>query len=563
MRKASRVQLEKMFLRFFPGEVDKAKVFASSLPADELSMAQLQGHFLKYYFLSAEECVSNASLLVSESKPKGKSKTPLYDYLRRSGLEEWTAAFMLQGIFFEEDLRSGASNNLTTVKDVFRGCDAMMLDLDYEARNRMAKLLKRDELYMKHQHAFADLTDIREAFLSNYIMQSKDNSLPCTESSEDLSIDQYLSEYQLNTIGGKKVVCPLLLEKLSRKLCATLSLNGKGIVSHYQLRILLDSFPNRPVECVIAASGLNHSVSNEQPQPQPQLTLAQFLKRCAALPYFHEINERIGGIGSTQNGNNTEELLQQLVQEREAINSIACIPADVKAFLSSILTSLDPTTQQSISSDHSSLIPTKEMILFASPSKARIIREFVAFYSPLLTARSDSAVQHPDGEENASPNSCIADRPISLLRSVELGDIEDLAYEFSVMILGSTDHTTKGTVSLLELRNYLNMHKLNPFEAVDQAVVQKTLLTLALPVAAPPKSTPSKWVYTFLQGSDDKSTCLADNYWMKFVTEGMGDESDWVDGPVISDGVLSGLFKVKKLGERRKIIRMHEQLLKK
>lgn len=542
-------------------------MFASSLPADELSMAQLQGHFLKYYFLSAEECVSNTSLLVSESKPKGKSKTPVHDYLRRSGLEEWSASFMLQGIYHEEDLRSNASKYLTAVNEIFRGGDAMMLDLDYEARNRMAKLLKQDELYMKHQHAFVDLVDIREAFLSNYIMQPKDNGLTCTDSSEDLNIDQYLSEYQLNN-GGKKVACPLLLEKLGRKLCAAVSLNGKGVVSHYQLRSLLDCFPNRPVECVIAARGLNRSVSNEQ--QQPQLSLAQFLKRCAALPYFHEINDKIGGIGSTKNGNNTEEVLKQLVQEREAINSIACIPADVKAFLSSILTSLDPTTQQSISSDQSSLIPTKEMILFACPSKARIIREFVAFYSPLLTTTSDSAVQHPDGEENASSNSCGVtntfdesyERPVSLLRSLKHEDIEDLAYEFSMMILGSANHTTKATVSLLELRNYLNMHKQNPFEAVDKAAVQKALLSLALPVAAPPKTTPSKWVYTFLQGSDGKSTYLADNYWMNFVTEGMGDESDWLDGPVISDGILSGIFKVKKLGERRKIIQMHEQLLK-
>ena len=272
-----------MFLRFFPGEEAKAKTFSSSLPGDELSMAQLQGHFLKYYFMSAEDCVSNASLLVSESKPKGKSKIPVYNYLRRSGLEEWSATFMLQGKYFEDDLRS---SSLSTVSDIFHGYNAMMLDLDYEARNRMAKLLKQDELYMTQQHAFADLSDIREAFLSAYINQSTGKE---AEFSDDLNIDEYLSDYQENASeigikcsfsalrGGKKCISPLMLEKLSRKLCAVLSADGKGIVSRYQLHNLIDSFPNRPVECVLAAYGLHRSNGKNVPQT-PELSLAQLWK---------------------------------------------------------------------------------------------------------------------------------------------------------------------------------------------------------------------------------------------------------------------------------------------
>ena len=578
MRKASKLQLEKMFLRFFPGDEEKAKAFATCLPADEISMAQLQGHFLKYYFKSAEECVNNASLLVSESKPKGRSKVPLREYLRRSGLEEWAATFMLQGIYLEEDLRSSSvSNKLTTVSDIFYGCDAMMLDLDYEARNRMAKLLKQDESYMRHQHVFAELTDMRETFLSAYI---SDNDSTCTDVSEDLNIDEYLSDYQkssssiseaggLPTIrGGKWGVSPLLLEKLSRKLCATLSINGKGVASRYQLHSLIDSFPHRPVECVLAARRLIISSVISEPQA-PQLSLAQFLKRCLALPYFHEINERIGGIGSVTNGSNTEVLLQQLVKERATIDSIASIPSDVKMFLSSILTSLDPTTTQKFLSDQTSLVPTKEMILFACPSKVRIMREFVAFYAPLLQVNPDSEVQFPDGDDSVSTSSGedsfdeSYEKPVSLLHALRLRDIEDLAYEFSCMILGSSDHNAKAAVSLLEFRNYLNIHKFNPFDAVDQAVVNKTLLNFAVPVALSAKSTSSKWVYTFLKGSEDKNIGLAEKYWMNFVGEGMGDESDWLDGPLLSDGILASLFKVKTIGERRKIIRMHEQLLQK
>ncbi len=39
--------MERMFLRFFPGEDARAKSFAEKLPSGELSMATLQGHFIK------------------------------------------------------------------------------------------------------------------------------------------------------------------------------------------------------------------------------------------------------------------------------------------------------------------------------------------------------------------------------------------------------------------------------------------------------------------------------------------------------------------------------------
>ena len=64
VRKASKLQLEKMFLRRGEGQSFR------QLPADELSMVQLQGHFLKKYFISADECVNNAPL----PKPNGRSK---------------------------------------------------------------------------------------------------------------------------------------------------------------------------------------------------------------------------------------------------------------------------------------------------------------------------------------------------------------------------------------------------------------------------------------------------------------------------------------------------------
>lgn len=63
LKLASKNQMERMFLRFYPGEETLAKVFAASLPANELSMAALQGYFLKCSE-SAQACVDQTRLVL-------------------------------------------------------------------------------------------------------------------------------------------------------------------------------------------------------------------------------------------------------------------------------------------------------------------------------------------------------------------------------------------------------------------------------------------------------------------------------------------------------------------
>jgi mitochondrial chaperone BCS1 len=64
-RNASKNQLVTMFLRFFPGHEDSAHRFADSVPADELSPAQIQCHLVKNRF-SAEEAIATAPLLIQQ-----------------------------------------------------------------------------------------------------------------------------------------------------------------------------------------------------------------------------------------------------------------------------------------------------------------------------------------------------------------------------------------------------------------------------------------------------------------------------------------------------------------
>ena len=48
LKNATMNMVERLFLKFFPGEEKKANEFAKQIPESKISMAKLQGHFLKY-----------------------------------------------------------------------------------------------------------------------------------------------------------------------------------------------------------------------------------------------------------------------------------------------------------------------------------------------------------------------------------------------------------------------------------------------------------------------------------------------------------------------------------
>lgn len=48
LKNATFSMVERLFLKFFPGEEEKAKEFSRLIPESKISMAKLQGHFLKF-----------------------------------------------------------------------------------------------------------------------------------------------------------------------------------------------------------------------------------------------------------------------------------------------------------------------------------------------------------------------------------------------------------------------------------------------------------------------------------------------------------------------------------
>ena len=66
--------MQQLFLRFFPNEnIKEAKKFSMKLPEFELSMAQLQGHLLKYRS-SSIGAMEQVPELLRSSKPQTLKK---------------------------------------------------------------------------------------------------------------------------------------------------------------------------------------------------------------------------------------------------------------------------------------------------------------------------------------------------------------------------------------------------------------------------------------------------------------------------------------------------------
>jgi chaperone BCS1 len=63
---ASRDQLEAMFVRFFPGREADARLYASRIPENEISMAQVQNHLVANKN-SSENAIETAALLKAET----------------------------------------------------------------------------------------------------------------------------------------------------------------------------------------------------------------------------------------------------------------------------------------------------------------------------------------------------------------------------------------------------------------------------------------------------------------------------------------------------------------
>lgn len=99
---ASFSQMTGLYRRFYPGEEDKANEFAKKLPEFKLSMAKLQGHFLKFREKPVE-ALSNYKLLLEDDQEM--DEITVAEWLKRLNLSKYCSNFADQKISQISDLR--------------------------------------------------------------------------------------------------------------------------------------------------------------------------------------------------------------------------------------------------------------------------------------------------------------------------------------------------------------------------------------------------------------------------------------------------------------------------
>ena len=556
VKRASKLQLQKMFLRFFPGEDENSIKFMNRLPADEFSMAQLQGHFLEFSHSSAL-CIENTPKLLNSSKPKKISELSTYDHLKRVGLEMYASAIEFLGVYTEKDFANISLDQLVSI------CPDLTLDI--EAILKIEKLIKKDESFFKENYALAEISLIRESFLAAYPTvyevkhgerdshfrrssskegggaSSKSPKVNCISSIEssvqfsndsndyNLDINEYLSLFS----EGKLVygefwktssVNSIILDKLSREFTDCLSMGGKSKISIYQLNKLLEAYPDRPIQCVLASRNFFRERSKETYSIK-NMTTFSFLKRLCCIEDVNVIESKAKHISDlfilTQNGK--EEL-----------------KLNVSDTVKKVLKKCDKNNYPI------------ELISFQLISKKRILWEFISHYSNV-----------PDDNNFDSSFGALDQRMPKIKTDLNLSlnhnrpNLEEQGFAFASKIC---DLNGISYISLAELLHFFKQEENNtPDKAVSNA--EKLLSNPQRPekpVPQPPKPH-TEWVYEWLATKFD--TDLVDKFGEAFVEEGLCDKEDLQYGSLLTENYLKEMG-VEKVGHIRKIIHMHSELIK-
>jgi hypothetical protein len=96
--------MRNIFLRFNPGLEEQAHRFAIQLPEFKVSMAKLQGHFLKYKD-DPDNQVLHAPKILQDQDQDRVSEMTIVEWLRRLDLLKYSSLFAKNHILFLNDLR--------------------------------------------------------------------------------------------------------------------------------------------------------------------------------------------------------------------------------------------------------------------------------------------------------------------------------------------------------------------------------------------------------------------------------------------------------------------------
>ena len=107
LQNATYNMVERLFLKFFPDEEKKAAEFAKLIPEDKISMAKLQGHYLKY-----RADVDKVLELYKETLTEEQqlSEMTLVEWLDRQNLQRYIPQFVKQTCFFVSEIKYHIKN---------------------------------------------------------------------------------------------------------------------------------------------------------------------------------------------------------------------------------------------------------------------------------------------------------------------------------------------------------------------------------------------------------------------------------------------------------------------
>jgi len=225
LKKASKGQMERLFLRFFPDAELEAKEFALKLPTNEISMAQLQGHLLEHK-TSAQLCIDSIPKLLQRSKPQIQDTLSTWEHLRRVGLQDFAPIFEYHGYTERRDFKDLKIDRVQAWSPE--------LGLSANEFQRLSKLLGEDEVFMKQEYQTADLSTIREMFFIAFPAEyfaAHEEKMP--------KLRRLASHERNGLVSVSSDSTYAEMEADSKKVCEALSRNGKSIVSLWQVRALL------------------------------------------------------------------------------------------------------------------------------------------------------------------------------------------------------------------------------------------------------------------------------------------------------------------------------------
>lgn len=99
---ASHGQVKRLFLNFFPGKEEEARTFAKLIPESKVSMAKLQGLFLKYRHDVSMVIQNHLEVLTEEQAIEDMT---VVEWLSRLNLQKFAPQFIKQTCFFVSEIK--------------------------------------------------------------------------------------------------------------------------------------------------------------------------------------------------------------------------------------------------------------------------------------------------------------------------------------------------------------------------------------------------------------------------------------------------------------------------